>query len=244
MFNLGSDTTGFSSFFKTPADNKYSFDTNLKLSVDVGAGNTNSVTFRYVVKAGAAVLDEKIQSFAGGQYYRANQYNLNVPGYNYNITQTYNSVEGDTTPTPTKVFNSLNNSIVDQFETQLQFFEYTVTYTPQSPTYGSKKFKFDPDSDTAYTPNDPVNSSIARTSFSVTVYKIGSTPLYSPQYYITLDLENSTTIRKTNISSGIVNIQSSITDTLLSKDAMPIYSGSASSAKSNITLYIVFRILM
>jgi len=220
VFTVGSDTTGFSSFFKTPATNKYSFDTNLKLSVDVGAGNTNSVTFKYIVKAGAAVLDEKIQSFAGGQYYRANQYNLNVPGYNYNITQTGNSVTGDSTPTPTKVFNSLNNSIVDQFETKLQFFEYTVTYTPQSPTYGSKNIRFDPYSDTAYTPNDPVNSSIARTSFSVTVYKIASTPLYSPQYYVTLDLENSTTIRKTNISSGIVNIQSSITDTLLSKDAI------------------------
>ena len=202
--------------FTPPATNKYSFETNLKLFVDLGIGNINKVDFKYLVlkntSAGIqSVLSEVMQSFSGGQYYRASLYNLSLSGYTYTVKRTYDVIGGDE-EIHTKVFNS-SNTLIEELSGPTNFEKYTITYNPIDPVYSTKPYKFDPTSQYSYSYDEPFYSygTVYRTSFTIDVYKI-----YGKDYYVNITLNDDNTIKKTYISYGNVNILSNVTNTLLS----------------------------
>ena len=176
-----SSTTGSfysPSYFNPIISSRYSFNTELKVLVDYGAGS-GQIGLRLNIFNSAGTIDSVSQSFNGNSFSYANIQPLNIPGYTYTIFQS-----GDTIPTSglVKILDTGGNT-VQTYNNGVGFVPYTVTYTPTTPTsFGySDRFRSSLFGDQGNIIPFDVDNIYGefRQQFSVTTYKPVGSELYT-----------------------------------------------------------------
>lgn len=200
-----SSTTGsysLPSYFNPIISSRYSFNTELKVLVDYGAGS-GQIGLRLNIYNSAGTIDSVTQSFNGTSFSYANIQALNVPGYTYTIFQSGTSIP---TSGLVKILDSAGN-IVQTYDNGVGFIPYTVTYTPTTPTSYTyrDRFRSTPDDDQIESVPFNISNTLreSRQQFSITTYKPAGSELYTTAPIVGTE------------KSTVLNLISNITDVFL-----------------------------